>query len=108
MGEKGEVRRPVKTLHEFLFEISRVWDSYRTGSMINVVISIVLAILLVPRFVNYLPRRGEFIDTLLTGGVIAVLCYNAYLNWQQHGFFKKWEKRLGQLMETEERLLGDE
>jgi hypothetical protein len=106
MGEKGEVRRPVKTLHEFLFEISKAWDSYRTGSLINIVVSVILALLLVPRFISYIPRKGEFVDTLITGGVILGLCYNAYLNWKQHEFYKKWEKRLGLLMQTEESLLG--
>ncbi len=108
MGEKGEVRRPVKTLHEFLFEISQAWDGFRTGTLVNLMVSLALSVLLLPRFLNYLPRRGEFIDTLITGGVIFGLWYNAYVNWRQHGFYKRWEKKLGQLMQTEEELLGDD
>ena len=107
MTEKKEDRKlPIRTLHEFLFEISEAWDRFRTGSIVNVIISSILALLLIPRFINYLPKRGELIDTIITGGVILGLLYNAYLNWKQYDFYKKWEKRIGLLMQTEENLLG--
>ena len=45
--EKREL--PVRGLHDFLSEISREWDSFRMGSLISMITTVILFILVVPR-----------------------------------------------------------
>jgi hypothetical protein len=53
-------------------------------------------------------RRGDFVESLVTLGIIIALSYNIYISWKQHDFYKKWEKRIGLLIRTEEELLGSD
>ena len=98
---------PVRTLHDFLFEISREWDKFRTGSLLSIIISIALLVLLMPILRASLRSPGPF-DTLLWLGVVVALIYNAYLAYVQHAFYRRWEKRMGLLMALEEQILGEE
>ncbi len=108
MAAEKEGRHPVKTLHEFLFEISEAWDGFRTGSLISILTSIIFIVVLVPRLLTLHFRRGDFIESAIYLGLVAALAYDLWVSWKQHEFYKKWEKRIGLLMATEEELLGDE
>jgi hypothetical protein len=106
MGVEKERKLPVRTLHEFLFEISEAWDRFRTGSLVNMVISGILIVVLIPR-VLALARGRDFVESLIFLSIIVGLSYNLWISWKQHEFYKKWEKRIGFLMHEEEYLLED-
>ncbi len=73
MTEEGKDKRlPVRGLHEFLFEISKEWDQFRTGSLVTMILSGVLIVILLPRLLVFQWRRGEIIETLFQLGIIAV------------------------------------
>jgi hypothetical protein len=105
--DKKEQRLPIRSLHEFLFEISEAWDGFRTGSMITMIVSAILILLLTPRLIVLHFRRGDFFESVIYLAIIIGLSYNLWNSWKQHQFYKKWEKRIGVLMNEEEELLGD-
>jgi len=108
MEEREEgPRLPLRTLHDFLFEIDREWNRFRTGSLLSVVTSILLFLLFIPRFFLYTLRRGGPFDKLFALAIIGALLYNAYLAWGQHQFYRRWEKRLGLLIHLEEKILEE-
>ena len=98
---------PLRTLHEFLFEINREWDKFRTGSLVSIITSLLLFFLLLPRFFIVTLRRGGPLDKLFVLAVIGILIYNAYLAYSQHAFYRRWEKRMGLLLHLEEEVLGE-
>jgi len=106
--DKRERRLPIRSLHEFLFEISEAWDGFRTGSMVTMIVSAVLILLLTPRLLILHFRRGDIIESVIYLAIIIGLSYNLWNSWKQHQFYKKWEKRIGVLMHEEEELLGDD
>jgi hypothetical protein len=105
--DKKEQRLPIRSLHEFLFEINEAWDGFRTGSMITMIVSAILIMLLTPRLIVLHFRRGDFFESVIYLAIIIGLSYNLWNSWKQHQFYKKWEKRIGVLMHEEEELLGD-
>lgn len=108
MGKREEgPGLPLRTLHDFLLEIDSEWNKFRTGSLFSVATSILLFILFLPRFFIYTLRKGGPFDKLFALAIIAVLLYNAYLAWGQHQFYRRWERRLGLLLNLEERILGE-
>lgn len=108
MDEREEgPQLPLRTLHDFLFEIDREWNRFRTGSLVSVITSILLFVLFLPRFFLYTLRRGGPFDKLFAVAIIGTLFYNAYLAWGQHQFYRRWEKRLGLLLHFEEKILAE-
>ena len=106
--EKKERKLPIRSLHEFLFEISEAWDGFRTGSLITMIVSTLLILLLTPRLIVLHFRRGDFIESVIYLAIIIGLSFNLSNSWKQHQFYKKWERRIGVLMHEEDELLGDE
>ena len=102
--EKKEL--PVRTLHDFLSEISREWDSFRMGSLISMITTVILFVLVVPRTYEITIRTPGPLDTLLLIGLVMVLGYNMYLAYRQHAFYQRWEKRIELLIHLEDELLG--
>jgi RsiW-degrading membrane proteinase PrsW (M82 family) len=97
---------PVRSLHDFLSEISREWDSFRMGSLISMVTTVILFVLVVPRTFEFTIRRPGPLDTLLLIGLVIALGYNMYLAYRQHAFYQRWEKRIALLLHMEDELLG--
>jgi hypothetical protein len=104
--EQPERRLPLRSLHDFLFEIDKEWGKFRTGALLSFLLSILLFITTLPRLLNSL-RQGGPIDKLFMIGLTSALLYNAYLAYGQHKFYSTWEKRLGLLLHIEEELLGE-
>ena len=104
---KKEERLPVRTLHQFLFEIEREWDRFRRGSLISIATNAVLFVLFVPRYLVVTLKSPGQIDTLIVLGIVALVVYNCYLAYLQHGFYSRWEKRVSLLVEIEDKLLGE-
>jgi len=115
--KKEEPSYPLKTVHDFLNELDKEWDSFRTAALIGIITSAVLLAFLVFRILLFLavlrkpgPRLGLFasLDEILFLILIAAfVIYEISLLLRQYRFFKKWERRVGLLLHLEEELLTD-
>jgi len=105
--EKQETRYPLRSLHDFLYELDKEWDRFRTGSLIGLVVSGVLLLFSFTRLFAALRNRAVF-EVVFMLGVIAALVYTVSALLAQHRFFKRWERRIGLLLHMEEKILGEE
>jgi cobalamin biosynthesis protein CobD/CbiB len=98
---------PLRSLHDFLYELDREWDRFRTGSLIGVIVSVLL--LLVSFILMLVALRERAVFAVIIMIVIAgALVYTVSALFAQHRFFKKWERRIGLLLHMEDRILGEE
>jgi len=107
MGEeKTEKQYPVKSLHDFLFELDREWSKFRNGTLIGLISSgflfiVVLWLILIIRRLDLGFAAFLF---LIAAGVF--LGYSIYAMYSQYRFFNKWERRIGLLLHLEEEILA--
>ena len=106
--EKVEDKQyPVKSLHDFLFELDKEWSKFRNGALISLISSsimflIVLGVLLRVRRLSLGP--ADFILLVLAG---VFLAYSIYAMYAQYRFFSRWERRVDLLLKTEQDLLTE-
>ena len=104
---------PLKSLHNFLGELDREWNKFRTASLIGIVSSGLLVVFLAMRILGLLYRirmgelgrieaLSEFFFLVL---IVVFVIYEIYLLLGQHKFFARWERRVGLLMHMEEKLM---
>lgn len=105
--EKDETNYPLRSLHDFLSELDKEWDKFRTGSLIGVVVSFALLLFSVFRLLAAIRNRA-FLDFVFMILIIVFLVYTVYALLAQHRFFRKWERRIGLLLHLEERIIGEE
>ena len=107
MGEeKTEKPYPVKSLHDFLFELDREWSKFRNGTLLGLVSSgflfaVVLWLMLIIRRLDL--GLGAFLFLVVAG---VFLGYSIYAMYSQYRFFNKWERRIGLLLHLEEEILA--
>ena len=106
--EKNDKIYPVKSLHDFLFELDKEWGKFRNGSLITLISSslmlgIVLWLIIVIRRI----RGAAPIEFIFLFAVIAFLAYSIYSMYNQYRFFNKWERRIGLLLHLEEQMLQE-
>lgn len=115
MKRKEDVESyPLRSLHDFLSELDKEWDSFRTASLIGILTSGILLVFVIFRLLALLatlrrPGVGLFAilnDLLFLVLVVAFVVYEIFLLLRQYRFFKKWERRVGLLLHLEERLMG--
>ena len=104
--EKNEKPYPVKSLHDFLFELDREWSKFRNGTLIGLISSgflfiVVLWLILIMRRLDLGLGVPLF---LIVAGVF--LGYSIYAMYSQYRFFNKWERRIGLLLHLEEEILA--
>jgi cobalamin biosynthesis protein CobD/CbiB len=105
--DKQENVYPLRSLHDFLYELDKEWDRFRTGSLIGVIVSVIL---LLVSFVLMLVAlaEGAVLAVLLMIVITGALVYTVSTMRAQHRFFKKWERRIGLLMHMEDKILSEE
>jgi hypothetical protein len=106
-NEKQETRYPLRSLHDFLYELDKEWDRFRTGSLIGLVVSGALLVFSLFRVVSALRNRAVF-DLIFMLVIVAALVYTVSALLAQHKFFRKWERRIGLLMHMEDKILKEE
>jgi hypothetical protein len=104
--EKTEKPYPVKSLHDFLYELDREWSKFRNGTLIGLISSgflfvIVLWLILIIRRLDL--GLGAFLFLIVAG---VFLGYSIYAMYYQYRFFNKWERRIGLLLHLEEEILA--
>ena len=96
---------PLRTFHDFFFELNEEWDKFRRGSMWNIVTNIIIFLLFIPRYLIATLRTPNRVDTFVALVIVAALFYSMYLAYKQHSFYSRWEKRLGLLLHLEEQIM---
>lgn len=108
--EKPERPYPVRSLHDFLTELNKEWDKFRTGSLIGMITSGALLVFFVLRLLLGAIRRmdvGDVGDVVFFLFIAALLVYSIFALLAQYRFFKRWERRVGLLLHLEEELIGE-
>jgi cobalamin biosynthesis protein CobD/CbiB len=105
--EKQETVYPLRSLHDFLYELDKEWDRFRTGSLIGVIVSVIL---LLTSFLLMLAalKGGNILAAVLMLVIVGALVYTVSALLAQHRFFRKWERRIGLLLHMEEKILSEE
>jgi len=105
---ENEQAYPVRSLHNFLYELNKEWSKFRNGSVLSMVASGIILVFFVLRFLRDI-RMGTlgFMDLLLIVLVTAFLVYGIYIMVAQYRFFSKWERRVGLLMYMKEKILSE-
>ena len=102
-----ESKYPIRSLHDFLYELNKEWDRFRTGSLIGVLVSGALLIFSLFRVLSAVRNRA-FFDFIFMVLIIGALVYTISALYAQHQFFKKWERRIGMLLHMEEKILNED
>jgi hypothetical protein len=105
--EKQETQYPLRSLHDFLYELDKEWNRFRTGSLIGVIVSFALLLFSFARLLAALRNRAV-LDLLFMIVIIAALIYTVSALLAQHRFFRKWERRIGLLLHLEEKIISEE
>ncbi|MGD0645089.1 MAG: hypothetical protein ABSA75_09310 [Candidatus Bathyarchaeia archaeon] len=98
---------PVKSLHDFLFELDKEWTKFRNGTLIGLTSSGILFILVVWLLLRTRHYGLGFIDFVLLVFAGIFLGYSIYAMYSQYRFFNKWERRIGLLLHMEEQILSE-
>lgn len=108
IDKEKEKAYPVRTLHEFLYEINREWSKFKKGALISIGISSVLFVAFVLVLIKSIQVGFEASDIILELLLGSFLLYSIYLMSGQYRFFKRWEKRMTRLTSLEEKLMADQ
>jgi hypothetical protein len=98
---------PVRSLHDFLFELDKEWTKFRNGTLIGLGSSVVLFLIAL-----FFVLRGRHFGLNLVGFILLilaliVLAYSIYAMVAQYRFLNKWERRIGLLLHMEEQMLSE-
>jgi len=102
-----EKRYPVKSLHDFLFELEKEWVKFRNGTLIGLASSAILFILVVWLLIRIRHFGLGFVDFVLLIIAGVLLGYSIYAMYSQYRFLNKWERRIGLLVHMEEQMLSE-
>ena len=105
--EKQETQYPLRSLHDFLYELDKEWNRFRTGSLIGVIVSFILLLVSFTLMLVAL-AEGAIFAVVLMVVIVAALLYTVSALFAQHRFFRKWERRIGLLLHMEEKILSEE
>ena len=115
MGEEKEMAKennedklyPVRSLHDFLFELDKEWTKFRNGTLIGLASSALLFIVAVWLILRLRHFGLGFVDFVLLIIVAALLGYSIYAMVAQYRFLNKWERRIGLLLHMEEQMMSE-
>ena len=98
---------PVKSLHDFLFELDKEWTKFRNGTLIGLVSSGILFIIVVGLLLRTRHFGLGLVDfvVLIFAGIF--LGYSIYAMYSQFRFFNRWERRVGLLLHMEEQMMSE-
>jgi hypothetical protein len=106
--EPGEDKQyPVKSLHDFLFELDKEWIKFRNGNLIGLFSSGILFLLVVWLLLRTRHFGLGLIDFVLLIFAGIFLGYSIYAMYSQFRFFNRWERRVGLLFHMEEEMLSE-
>ena len=98
---------PVKSLHDFLFELNQEWTKFRNGTFIALISSGILFIIVILLILSVRHFRLGLIDFGIFIVVAVIAGYSIYAMYSQYRFLSKWERRLGLLIHMEDEILSE-
>jgi hypothetical protein len=98
---------PVRSIHDFMFELNREWTKFRSGTLIGLISSGVLFLFVVSLILRTRRLGLGLIDFSLLLIAGALLGYSIYAMYSQYRFFSRWERRVGLLLHMEENMLAE-
>lgn len=105
-GNRDEDNYPIKSLHEFLYELDKEWSRFRKGTLVSVIISSVLLAFFIFRFSRFVIEDLDNVGLIILMFLAMFLLYNIYAMLVQYRFFRRWEHRARLLFSLEERLIS--
>lgn len=99
---------PVRTMHEFLYQVEHETNRFKRGAVISILISTFMLVLIAVVSYELIPRGFAASGVILIGVLAGLLVYSIYLMSFQYRFFRQWEKRLNQLNQLEAKLMPEE
>jgi len=108
---KENKRYPVRSLHDFLFELDKEWTKFRNGTLIGLGSSVVL-FLIALFFILRGRERVHYFGLGIVGLILLILSlvilgYAIYAMVAQYRFLNRWERRIGLLLHMEEEMLSE-
>jgi len=107
MTKKAKETYTVRTIHEFLRQVEQETNRFKRGAIISILLSAFMLILIFLVLYALIPRGYSISSLILIAVLASLLVYSIYLMSFQYRFFQKWEKRLNQLVNIEEKLMPD-
>jgi hypothetical protein len=104
---KDETHYPLRSLHDFMFELNREWTKFRNGTLIGLISSGVLFLAVISLILRTRRLGLGLLDFSLLLIAGALLGYSIYAMYSQYRFFSRWERRVGLLLHMEENMLAD-
>ena len=98
---------PVKSLHDFLFELDQEWTKFRNGALFALISSGLLFIIVIWLILRIRHFGLGFIDFIIFIIAAIISGYSIYAMYSQYRFLSKWERRLGLLVNIEEQMLSE-
>jgi hypothetical protein len=107
MTEKDQEVYPLRTIHEFIYQVERETNRFKRGAIISILLSAVM--LVAVGFVSYYTLSRGFVASgvILMAVLAGVLIYSIYLMSFQYRFFRTWENRLNRLNTLETKLMTE-
>jgi uncharacterized membrane protein YbhN (UPF0104 family) len=105
--QENEKIYPVRTTHEFLYEVQKETNRFKRGAILSIILSVLLLVFVA--FVGIEVVRLHFAASgiILLGLLSAALVYCIYLMSFQYRFFRRWERRLDRITHFEEKLMPE-
>ena len=104
--QAAETVYPVKTLHDFLFELNKEWRRFKRGALMSLFVLILLLTAFVPLLFRAVRLGLDILDVVFLGALAVFLIYDVRIMFTQYRFFKKWGHRMEQLVNFEEKLMS--
>ena len=98
---------PVRSLHDFLFELDKEWTKFRNGTLIGLASSAVLFLVVLFLILRDRHYGLGWIGFVLLVIAAVILAYSVYAMVAQYRFLNKWERRIGLLLHMEEEMLSE-
>ncbi len=103
--QKDDRIYPVKSLHDFLYELDREWSKFRNGTIISLISSGILFLVVLWLLLRVRHFGLGLVDFILLIFAGIFLGYSIYAMYSQFRFFNRWERRMGLLLHMEDELL---
>ncbi|MGD6850655.1 MAG: hypothetical protein ACQCN6_01180 [Candidatus Bathyarchaeia archaeon] len=107
MNQKDEEVYPVRTMHEFLYQVEKETNRFKRGAIISILISALMLVVLVTVAYITMQRAFAVSGIILLAVLAGVLVYSIYLMAFQYRFFRTWENRLNRLNMLEAKLMPE-
>jgi hypothetical protein len=105
--EGSETKYPIRTLHEFLSEMSKEWRNFKRGALATLVLLSISLLAFIPLFVRAIRFEWDIFAYIFLLGLASFRVYLLRIMVVQYRFFSRWGHRMEQLATLEEKLMNE-